>query len=809
MIASVAATAPGVRFEAVDLGAPPIVGLRTDVTGFVGVAPRGPVGTPVAIESWRQFESVFGGLWPHGHLGYAVRAFFQNGGVRCHVVRAAAAASATRLDPAVPLDGSGATSALIPAEGFVPGAVVWISRDVPATTATVTVAGVDPVTGRLSWTAALPGAIDLDRPAFLTVPGRTATRTVAGPGQPADRMSLLVSSIAGFDVGAVVQIVQPATVQRVVARIASVAGSTLSWETPLDPTLAADGGIELTTGATCSSAGYLSDAGADALTVSAGTEGSWGDGLTVAVSSVEGVASAGDDRVAQPPGPGLVRLLDVQGFGPGDLVRLMQPGHPRPMHAIVASVDVVRRELHWRTTPPGFDRGMPFTATRIDLSLSATIAGQVVLALGGLSLIAEHPRHVSTAVALAAPTLLAVDVVADGDDPEALVVSPATTRLTGGGDGLAATRPADLIGDTGAAPVGLAALARVDEVAIVVVPDAHLRPGAEPVLLPAPPPPDPCAPPTRPPCDLVTGVADLPEPFDPRAPEPAPPPAERPPAFHAEDTYAIQQAMVEGCEQLRDRVCVLEAPATTGGPMEALAWVRGWRRRFDTAFAALYHPWLLLVDPIGSGLRAVPPGGHMAGVYAKGDLDVGVHKPPANVALFNVHQVQARVDEATHGLLNGEGINAIVPLPGRGIRPMGTRTMSSDPQWRHVNVRRLLCMIEEAILTGSQWAVFEPADRTTRELLRIGIAGLLEAVWEAGGLAGATPEESFFVVCDDTNNPAAQLAEGLLLADVGVAPVVPAEFVVFRVGRTRDEVRLYGPASAAAMPPADFSYGRI
>jgi hypothetical protein len=542
------------------------------------------------------------------------------------------------------------------------------------------------------------------------------------------------------------------------------------------------------------------------LVVSAATEGSWGDGVTVAVASVEGVASRGDDRVPQPPEPVRARLLDVHGFAPGDLVRLAQPGRPLPVHAVVASVDVVRRELTWRTPPVGLDRRVPFTATRVDLSLSTMIAGQVALAFGGLSLVPGHPRHVTTAVALAAPTLLAVDVVADTDDPEALVVAPATVRLVGGGDGLAATSPTDLVGDGGASPVGLAALGRVDEVAIIVAPDAHLRPGPEPVLLPPLPPPGPCAPPTRPPCDLATGPADMSEPLDPRAPEPPPTPTERPPAFDAEATYAVQQAMVGQCEQRRDRVCVLEAPATTSGPMEALALVRAWRTRFDTAFAALYHPWLLVLDPIiTGGLRAVPPGGHLAGVYAKGDLEVGVHKPPANVELACAHQVEARVDESTHGLLNGEGIDAIIPLPGRGIRPMGLRTMSSDSQWRHVNVRRLLCMLEEAILAGSQWSVFEPADRTTRELLRIGIAALLEAVWEAGGLVGASPEESFFVVCDDTNNPPEQVADGLLLVDVGVAPVVPAEFVVFRVGRTRDEVRLYGPAPAGARPPADVS----
>jgi phage tail sheath protein FI len=152
-----------------------------------------------------------------------------------------------------------------------------------------------------------------------------------------------------------------------------------------------------------------------------------------------------------------------------------------------------------------------------------------------------------------------------------------------------------------------------------------------------------------------------------------------------------------------------------------------------------------------------------------------------------VQDLTVPIDATQHGTLNPVGINAIRTLPGRGIRIFGARTISSDPDWRYVNVRRLLMMIEKAIDLSTQWAVFEPNDHIVRAKIRLALTSFLLAIWQRGGLVGATAKEAFFVRCDETNNPPEERANGRLIAVVGVAPTVPYEFVILRVGRTQNE----------------------
>jgi Bacteriophage tail sheath protein len=249
---------------------------------------------------------------------------------------------------------------------------------------------------------------------------------------------------------------------------------------------------------------------------------------------------------------------------------------------------------------------------------------------------------------------------------------------------------------------------------------------------------------------------------------------------------------VEQCETLRDRFAVLDAPPQRSrSAVEAGAVAREWRKRFETQFAALYLPWLRARDPGGApGLRELPPCGHVCGLYARFDLAGGVHFPPANGDLRWVHDVVARIDDGLHGVLNQEGIDAIRVFPGKGVLVYGARTMSSDPLWRFVNVRRLLSMIEKALQQACQWAVFEPHTLQLRSLMRLNIVSFLEAIWEAGGLVGGTPDEAFRVLCDQTNNPAAAVDAGELVTDVLVAPVVPGEFIVLRVGRVDGQIEI-------------------
>lgn len=359
--------------------------------------------------------------------------------------------------------------------------------------------------------------------------------------------------------------------------------------------------------------------------------------------------------------------------------------------------------------------------------------------------------------------------------------------LSGGKDGLASLTREDFLGDID--PLadikkGLSALERVGVVGVVCIPDIHVRPQT------VPPKPPPAEEPPHDPC--------LPHAQPPAAPDvPAPGADEQPPAFTADDVLFVQRAMVEHCERLKDRVAILDAPRRAGGGALTLSEVQEWRSQFDSArgFGALYYPWVGVVDQLNAtagvgGVRAVPPCGHVAGVYARGDRATGVHRAPANYELFWAEDVDREVNDSEQGVLNPAGINCVRAFPGRGLRVYGARTVSSDPDWRYVNVRRLMLMIERAVDEATQWVVFEPNDFNLRQTVVMILTTFLEEVWRDGALMGATAREAFFVRCDETNNPPEVTALGRLVVDVGVAPALPAEFIIFRVGRTAAELEV-------------------
>ena len=365
----------------------------------------------------------------------------------------------------------------------------------------------------------------------------------------------------------------------------------------------------------------------------------------------------------------------------------------------------------------------------------------------------------------------------------------ANTPLSGGQEGLRLLQAYDFIGES-VDPLdsdlvkksktrGLRVLEAIDEVSILAVPDIHIQPIAIPPVEPLPP----CKP------DICLPNAVVPE-----APPPPTLDVELPPTFSAADIYRVQAAMVEQCEETRSRVALLDPPLNAVRDERlGIAAVQSWRSQFDSTYAAFYFPWLRVVDPLRSPnrlTRDIPPSGHVAGQYARTDIEVGVHKAPANAPLAWVQDVTIPVNNAQHGILNPLGINAIRTLPGRGIRIFGARTVSSDPDWRYINIRRLMIMIEKAIYVSSQWAVFEPNDELTQAKLRLSLTSFLIALWQKGALAGATTDAAFFVRCDQTINPASQRDEGRLLALVGVAPVNPFEFVVVRVGQTANELEI-------------------
>ncbi|HEY3284046.1 MAG TPA: phage tail sheath C-terminal domain-containing protein [Armatimonadota bacterium] len=659
---------PGLYYERVDASQPTISPIRMDVAGLVGIATRGPLHTPVPVVSWRQFLAYFGEFTGAGYLAYAVRAFFENGGQRCWVVRVASEAAETA-----------GTDLRSPAPGSQP---VW----------------------RVA--AVSPGVWGNDLDVALWETHRAQTRALPSGDSPTYST---VESISGFQRATHVWLSQP--------------GAATVWKV---------------------------------------------------VSEVDAAQS---------------RLLWV---------------HPKP-----------ESRLPYDSPLTGFDVNRPIVVESVEYTLLVRQLGRMLRLYEGLSLVPEHPSYGPAALA---PPVFSKDsggtipaapepVVLDELRPlEALpltgvapiaVVPGASLPLEGGADGLALLTVHDFTGEEvsaadsdevkAAKQRGLQALDEVSEVAALAVPDIHIQPIRVAPKAPLPPCiPDPClpSPPPAPAKPRPPAVGDL------------------PPRFSEQEVYQVQAAMVAQCERRRDRIALLDPPfAAARDDALGVGAIQAWRGRFDSKYAALYYPWIRVEDPLRSpaGLtRAIPPSGHVAGQYSQSDFLVGVHKAPANAPLDWAQDVTVAVNDPTHGLLNTLGINAIRTFAGRGIRLYGARIVSSDPDWRYVNVRRLLIMVEKAIDLSTQWAVFEPNDHLTRAKLRLALTSFLLSLWERGALMGAAAQEAFFVRCDEGNNPADQRDRGMLLAEVGVAPSKPLEFVILRVGRADNEFEITEGSAGAA-----------
>jgi hypothetical protein len=253
-----------------------------------------------------------------------------------------------------------------------------------------------------------------------------------------------------------------------------------------------------------------------------------------------------------------------------------------------------------------------------------------------------------------------------------------------------------------------------------------------------------------------------------------------------EEVRAVQMATYAHCEMMKDRVAILDSPPGMNA-QEIREWLLG-TANYDSKYAALYYPWLWVANPLGKGSIRVPPGGHVAGIWARNDSERGVHKAPANEIVRGALDLELQLGREEQSTLNPIGVNCIRAFPGRGIRVWGARTLSKDPAWSYLNVRRLFNFVESSIDNGTQWVVFEPNDMELWERVKRNITAFLTRVWADGALFGATPGEAFFVKCDGENNPEEQRDVGRLWVDIGIAPVKPAEFVIFRISQ-------YSPAA--------------
>ena len=328
------------------------------------------------------------------------------------------------------------------------------------------------------------------------------------------------------------------------------------------------------------------------------------------------------------------------------------------------------------------------------------------------------------------PALLSVALQGDTDG-----------LLAGGHDGLLPTA-ADLRGraadpdDPTRKATGLEALGEVDDIAIVASPDASTLGSDD---------------------DIRTATGDL----------------------------------INHAETLRYRIAIVDGPEAS-----SLNEIRTFRGQFDSYRAALYHPWIEILDPTERAAQGapprrllLPPSGFVAGIYARSDIARGVHKAPANEVVRGLTRFEANINKPRQEVLNPEGINALRFFEGRGHRVWGARTMSSDPEWKYVNVTRLFLFIEHSIDKGTQWAVFEPNNRRLWDNVRRTIEDFLLNLWRDGALLGDKPEQAFFVRCDRTTMTQNDLDNGRLICLVGLAPTKPAEFVIFRIGQWTAEAK--------------------
>jgi phage tail sheath protein FI len=281
-------------------------------------------------------------------------------------------------------------------------------------------------------------------------------------------------------------------------------------------------------------------------------------------------------------------------------------------------------------------------------------------------------------------------------------------------------------------------------------------------------------------------------------------------------TAVAYQDLLTHCENLKDRVAIFDPPAGEVRPVDRLTKKavageepapapegapapRGRRARVADAevpgegglrpplsekgFGAFYFPRIQVKDPLTGGLVYVPPSGHVAGVWARTDTERGVHKAPANAAIRGALNVEQPITRADQEVLNPAGVNCIRSLDNT-IKIWGARTVAEAAnEWRYLNVRRLFNMIEESIARGTRWVVFEPNDEKLWMKIKQDTSAFLRTIWRGGALMGRTPEQAFFVKCDHETNPPEEIDQGRVTIQIGIAPVKPAEFIIFQIGQ--------------------------
>jgi hypothetical protein len=476
----------------------------------------------------------------------------------------------------------------------------------------------------------------------------------------------------------------------------------------------------------------VDDWGKPSLCIRAFDEGDWGNNIWFKCIHAAGMQTLLTRDLDV--GAGEAHVSSTRGFEVGALVKI----HDREHADHVVLTDVGDKVLRWSSETPVNRKHRAAAPTQVELlefELHVALRDRREV-FKGLQMHPASRLYAPRVVAARSRLIQLDDLRTRSPVPHNLPEPLPLTRLTGGRDGVEAVTPDDFLGvDHGPGQrSGLAALVAQEEVTQLACPDAML--------------------------------------FYEREPGPA----------GELKAQRVQDQMVVTCELLKDRYAILDIPQS-----KDIEWVRKWRRRTDSSFAAYYWPWLKVAGPEGH-TRVVPPSGFMAGVYALRDGE-GVHCAPANVAIVDAEDVSLRITEDHQGALNSDAVNTF--RIQRGVRPWGARTCSSDPSWRYVNVRRLFIMIRRSLEAGYAWVTFEPNNQVTWDFVRDRTKTFLADLYKRGMLAGGNPEEAFFVRCDAETNPSDHVDSGVLTCEIGVAPVSPAEFIMVSLVQ-----RMGGPENA-------------
>jgi len=744
---------PGVYIEEVDAGPRPIAGVSTSTAGMVGVTQRGPTaGKPKLVTSFLEYQTTFGGFLPEPEpqirdrwannptegarwwlFSLAVKGFFDNGGQRLYVKRVAsggAAAASGRLRQGLvsPVARDAAAGATVLELGHLVGFTVTDQIKI--------FRGGDDVeigTARIAGYTATTRRILLDTP--LTSAVKAARGDYVQVGDRSDTPSLEFFASSPGSWGKAVQVrIQPS----------------VSAALPVLP-----------------------DPSEGPLVITAIAEDAAANSPTILVNEVAGLADL-------PPDVWILindRLFKVTVGAPADgkvELTLADPTHaPWPAGLGVRRVRRARAGAGPELRIGGASRLYPNAVTQLDTGDSLTTLNVLSIAddlvtfdantpdqvfetarlnlveatvdtrftdpsglsttetFRGLRLAGTDPGSVSGTLTAQSRLVRAIPLAGLSSDPAAFPL-PATgswLSLTEGGEDAYDTLSVDdFVGtDAGSGKrTGIVALEDIDEISVCAVPGVWAG--------------------------------------------------------------TVESALITHCEQLKDRFAILD-------PQDGLdiEGIQTFREPFDTRYAALYYPWLVVNDPSTNQFVEAPPSGHMAGIYARVDTERGVHKAPANVVIRGIRLTDGIAQDVTkrhQDLLNPKGINALRFFPGLGQRVWGARTLSSDSQWKYINIRRLFLFLQESIDEGTQWVVFEPNDESLWALVRQTVSNFLTTVWRSGALVGATADEAFFVTCDRTTMTDDDIASGRLICVIGVAPVFPAEFVIFRIQQVARETQL-------------------